>query len=497
MLIGAVPAAAADAPLNAIPWLSESLVMPEGAAPTPAEPRAAVAPPSAPISVQPLGRPSRDATGLYPAASVGLSDALWSNAEPEALLRLIAATPLLELPAARRLLTMLMLVEAAPPPGMPPDALLLARVDALLTRGALDPARALIDRAGPVSPALFRRLFDTALLAGNETRACDTLAASLELSASFEARVFCLARAGRWETAALTLEVAAALGRIPPANRDLLARFLDPDLFEGAPQAPQPEPMTPLQFRLLEAVGDHVPTGPLPLAFAQSDLRHIVGWKAQVEAGERLARAGVLDPNTLLGLYTARAPSASGGVWDRVAAIRALDTGLAAGDVAGTAQALEAAMAAMHHAGLDVPLAQMMAPRLARMALPPAATSRSYELALISDGGEAFLPPPAGLDLPQRLRVAAALAAGMAPAASARPALAAALHAGISAEPGVPALAPGDTGTALLEALRHLRPGPSVDPDDAERALKALRRAGFETLARHAALQIWLLDDRG
>ena len=55
------------------------------------------------------------------------------------------------------------------------------------------------------------------------------------------------------------------------------------------------------------------------VAFAQADMRDNTGWKAQLEAAERLARNGVLDPNQLLGLYTEEKAAASGGVWDRVA----------------------------------------------------------------------------------------------------------------------------------------------------------------------------------
>ena len=71
----------------------------------------------------------------------------------------------------------------------------------------------------------------------------------------------------------------------------------------------------------------------LPLAFTYADLSDNAGWKAQIEAAERLSRAGAIAPNLLLGLYTSQKPAASGGVWDRVAAFQGLDTAVAKGDV--------------------------------------------------------------------------------------------------------------------------------------------------------------------
>ena len=47
----------------------------------------------------------------------------------------------------------------------------------------------------------------------------------------------------------------------------------------------------------LEAIGTPLPTAPLPLAFAHSDLRHTAGWKARIEAAERLVRTGAVSAN--------------------------------------------------------------------------------------------------------------------------------------------------------------------------------------------------------
>jgi hypothetical protein len=502
----------ADAPLSAIPWLSETLDRPEPA------PRAAARPPdpnpgtvsgtgqapdgarplpapSGDITVTQLGAPDRAATGLMSARRAGLPEDLWQGTDPDKLARLLREMPIHDQPALREAVSRLVLLEAAPPRGAR-DALLLARIDALLIRGALEPAQALLERAGPDTPDLFRRWFDILLLSGTEDRACATLAAKPELSPNYETRVFCLARGGRWHTAALTLETATALGRVSPEMRDRLARFLDPEIFEGEPMPPPPDPLTPLDFRLLEAVGEPVPTSHLPLAFAQTDLRHIIGWKSQIEAAERLAKSGALSVNRLLGIYTARQPAASGGVWDRVAAIQALDIAITAGQPDTVAARLPAAADAMRAAGLEAVLAEMFGPRLSRLDLPPQSAQAAHALALIA-GAPTRLPATA---LTGRLAFATALAAGTPPAAAAPDALASALHAGLRQDTVpdryAPLVARGQWGEALLRALATLADGALTDPVDAGDAIALMRLAGLDDLARQAAVEILLLDPR-
>lgn len=488
------------APLSAIPWLSDTLYrggVTQPAAPLP--PAATAANPAtapatrAAITVTPLDSPDRAATGLMAPARAGLPADLWQGSTPADLADRLRAMPLHRHPALADAFARLVLVEAAPPRGAG-DALLLARIDALLLRGALEPARALLERAGPDTPDLFRRWFDILLLEGTEDRACASLAAKPDLSPNYETRVFCLARGGRWHTAALTLETATALGRITPEMRDLLARFLDPDLFEGDPLPPLPGPVTPLLFRLLEAVGEPVPTQNLPLAFAQTDLRHIIGWKAQIDAAERLAQAGALDPNRLLGIYTARAPAASGGVWDRVAALQALDIALVAGQPDRVAARLPAAVDAMRAAGLEAVLAQMFGARLVRLDLPPQSAATARALALIA--GEPV--PVRGDGLDPRLAFATALARTEPPQVAAPDALASALQAGLALDrlPDryAPLVARKRLGEALLAALDALAAGRAADPANAGDAIALLRHAGLDTLARQAAVQILLMD---
>jgi len=511
-----------SAPLSAIPWLSETLQAP----PSPV-PRRMPSAPGTPsggsatqgtgaqgggIEVTPINPPDRGATGLLSPRSAGLPADLWSGSDAAALAQTIRAMPRLGHPALQDLFEALLLIEADPPPGAG-EAFLLARVDALLMRGALDPAQALLERAGPDTPELFRRWFDVLLLGGTEDRACAVLAAKPDLSPNYATRIFCLARAGRWYTAALMLETATALGAIDGPTRDRLARFLDPEIFEGEPSPPLPDPVTPLDFRLLEAVGEPVPTGRLPVAFAHDDLRHVIGWKAQIEAAERLARVGALPVNRLLGIYTARLPAASGGVWDRVALVQSLDIALTARNADDVARLLPQAEEAMHAAGLDAVFAGLFAPRLTRIDLPPGSAAQVARLALVSNTGAAFTVDPIDaaptadapdqppLEMPADLVFAAALARGDTPAVAAPTPLAAAVRRGLQSD-SVPdryagRIAADQLGAALLDALGVLGEGMGADPVDAGDAVALLRHAGLDETARHVALQVLLLDLRG
>ncbi len=260
----------------------------------------------------------------------GLPRNLWGLGRTDEIVALIGGERADTLPALQSLLTTLMLAEADPPG----DAggrgvLLLARLDKLLSAGALEQAAALLDAAGSTEPELFRRRFDVALLTGTEDSACAMMRETPQIAPTFPARVFCLARSGDWNAAALTLRTAQALGFVTEEEDALLSRFLDPDLYEGEPPLQKPAKPTPLVWRMFEAIGEPLPTNTLPLAFAQAELRDTAGWKAQIEAAERLARSGAIAPNRLMGLYTDRKPAASGGVWDRVAG--GADAGCGAG----------------------------------------------------------------------------------------------------------------------------------------------------------------------
>lgn len=502
----AVGEAAAEAPLSAIDWLSKSVTLPASSQISPET--AASGATTGTVTVTVLGGPAPDATGLLSPGVTGLPRALWGMGQTDAIAAAITAERAEALPTLQALMTTLLLAEADPPP----DAggrgvLLLARIDKLLEMGALEPAAALLQASGAGTVDLFRRSFDVALLTGTEDQACAQMQASPDLAPTFPARIFCLARAGDWNAAALTLRTAQALGYVSADEDALLSRFLDPAISEEDGDLDLPAHPTPLIWRMFEAIGQPLPTSALPLAFAHAELREQAGWKAQIEAAERLARAGAIDPNQLLGIYTARLPAASGGVWDRVEAFQHFDAALTAtahttppkAPTSAVAQALPLVWARMLEAELEVPFAALYAEDLMQLALNDAAGALAFRVVLLSpryeqaarkrvpaDANEAFLIGLARGTL-QGVALPDSMARAIAPAFL-RPA----------PPPEVAAmLAENRLGEALLWAIERIGSGVQGDLRGVTDGLSLLRHVGLEDVARRTALELVLLERRG
>ena len=499
------PAAAAEAgrPLSAIDWLSRSVETP---AAEPGEdapgPETATDPPDATqerlppkISARPLGPPEPETGGLVAAGDLGLPGDLWGASTAEDIALRLARLPD-NLPAtARDLLRRVLIVrQDSPAQGDDLDILLKARVDALLEMGALDAARLLLGARPPEDAELFRRWFDIALLTGAETEACRWLAERPDLSPTYPARIFCLARNGDWHVAALTLGTAESLGILSPEEDALLARFLDPELFDAVP--PPPRRPTPLLFRLYEAAGDRLPTLALPLAFAHADLAPILGWKARLEASERLARAGVLGPGDLFDVYSERGAAASGGVWDRVRAVADLNRKVEAGSARPRDYAR--AFDAMDRAGLGAVFAQGYR-RLPEAGGESARTRRSL-LRMAAYQGRPSVPPAyVDPDAPEDAFLAA-LVAGDPSGAPAPSPLSRAIRDGFLRQRADGPLADLEAadrkGEALLLALGWIGEANAGDPDRLAEALALLRRLGLDDTARRIAVDLLIEAER-
>lgn len=496
-------ATAQDAPMSAIDWLSQSVAATPVALPAPAPQEPAVSTGAAPesITVTPLGGTTLDALGLTPAQRAGLPKGLWGETPALELAAMIRAERVDALPAIQSLLYSLLLAELDPPLDADGSGqVFLARVDKLLDLGALDPALALLELPDNPAPEPFRRWFDVALLIGQEDRACETMRETPQVAPTFPARIFCIARGGDWNAAALTLSTGEALGHIDADTGTLLARFLDPELADGAADLPLPARPSPLVLRLMEAVGQPMSTTTLPLAFAQSDLRSNSGWKTRAEAGERLARSGAIGPNLLLGLYTEREPAASGGVWDRIAAVQALETALSGSDPNAVGDAMHPAWEQMVQAELEVPFAALYGERLAALPLKGSDAQLAFRIGLLSpgyetvaasrapqDGVEAFLIGLARGDVARTVQpdqMGAAIRAAFAQDAELSPDYA-------------PLFTGNRLGEALLMAIDDVTEGARGDLRRVTAGLTALRKAGLETVARRASLELMLLERRG
>lgn len=488
--------------MSAIDWLSRSVSAPAVLPPAVGGPGAGdgLGAPSD-IAVSVLGAQSLDALGIVPATVSGLPRDLWAGTTAEDAARLLGAEPLDTLPALQSLLYTLLLAETDPPAGADPHgALFLARVDRLLDLGALDEAQALLELTDLNTPELFRRYFDVALLLGQEDRACKKLQVLPEVAPTFPTRIFCLARAGDWNAAALTLRTAEALNFVSAEQSALIERFLDPDLADGAAPLPPPTRPSPLVWRMMEAIGQPMPTNTLPVAFAQGDLRTNTGWKSRIEAGERLARTGALPPNRLLGLYTEARPAASGGVWDRAAAVQALEAALAAKDKDAVARALPAAWQAMAAAELEEPLARLFGRDVAALPLVGEAAATAFRLGLLSESYEAVASAhrPADAEETFLQGLARGQPGGLPTPSSLGRAIAAAFAEPAPVPQDLAALASRQRlGEAVLAAIQRVTDGTMGDLRGVTEGLALFRSVGLEDVARRTALQLLLLERRG
>jgi hypothetical protein len=447
------------------------------------------------VAVAPLGIGKPRQIGLVPANVTGLPTSLWQGSNVTKITALLDRLPELEMPAAQALLYTLLLAEVDAPGGISAagDTLALARVKKLVKLGALDPALSLIEQSGvPTSAAHFDLWMQISLLTGTEDRACGVLRGSPHLTKDLSTRIFCAARDGKWENAALTFGSAQALGLLPPEKLALIDRFLHPDAFEGSPLLPAPRVMDPLSFRLFETIGEAFPTRMLPRAYAVADLRDLAGWKSQIEAAERLTRAGALPDNRLLGLYTERQAAASGGVWDRVAAVQRFETALTTRNSEAVGKTLPGAWRAMQDAGLEIAFSSLFYEDLVPIELSGRASVIATNVALLSADYEQTAAKAKLSSL--ATQIATGQVTGHRPNDPIRAAL---FDAFIDAKPRADLVAMAQQsrlGEGILHILRLMHDGAQGDANAMRDALATLRALGLEDIARRAALQTIVLD---
>lgn len=494
-------------PLSAIDWLSQSVAS-SAAQDTGGLALAIDEPPVTseggalpePVSTSALDGPAPDAVGLIPPLISGLPRDLWGAGRTLEIAERLVAHPDDDLPALRQLfLTMLLAEVAAPADAAGKGELLRVRIDKLLALGALEQAAALIEAAGATTPEMFRRAFDVALLTGAEDRACTAMGKAPHLAPTVPARIFCLARSGDWDTAALTLHSAEAVGEISSDQATLLARFLDPDLFEGDPVPPAPDPVTPLDWKIYEAIGEPLATEGLPVAFSYAETGPKAGWKAQIEAAERLTRGGTIAPNMILGLYTERDPAASGGVWDRADAFQRFEKALKSGNADQIAAALPVVWTRMQEAELEVPFAVLFGKALIDVPLDGDAAAIALRVALLSPylASAAQRMKPDGPVENFLVGLARDDVTGLIPPDSLGRAIATAFRSPALPEEGRVLLDENRKGEAILVAIDSIARGVQGDLRGVTEGLSLLRAAGLEDVARRTALELMILERRG
>lgn len=490
------------APLSAIDWLSDVVSGEAAALPKRAQGGSddvATSASASQVTTMALGQLKLDAVGLLSRETTGLPADFWMRSSVKDLVPTLRNMRSDLPPPLSQFLTTLLLAELPAPVDSSAGAeMFLARVDKFLDLGALDQAQALLARAGPTRPEVFGRWFDVSLLTGQEDAACASMRQTPAVAPTYQARILCLARTGDWDAAVLTLNTGKTLGVISDKEDALLARFLDPELAEGAPFLPVPDRITPLNYRMHEAIGEPLSLGGLPQAFAYRGLSPTNGWKARLSAAERLARTGAVSPDMLFSLYTERRPAASGGVWDRARAIQDMDAALVSAEPDKIGEALPRAMRAMRSAGLEHAFAQSYGRKLLDLSLTGEAQTAAARAAFMSKDYELAANGPLSAGVPE---LWSAVAKGQLDGRSSEDALEAAIISGFNAKAPpaefVPLIDDRRLGEAALKAIALLADGPRSDPADIEHGLATLNLLGFSDVARQTALHMLLSRPRG
>jgi hypothetical protein len=279
----------------------------------------------------------------------------------------------------------------------------------------------------------------------------------------------------------------------------LLSRFLDPDLFEGEPVPPAPNPVTPLDWMIYAAIGEPLPTEGLPIAFSYAELSPRAGWKAQVEAAERLTRAGTIPPNVILGLYTERDPAASGGVWDRVKAFQDFEAAMTAQDAARVSVTLPVVWARMQEAELEAPFATLFGKALLDLPLQGEAAAIAFRVGLLSPYAEvvARQHQPVSAEDTFLMALAAGDVKGVVPPDSLGRAISAAFRTPTPSTDAQALLDGNRKGEAIIVAIDNIGRGVQGDLRGVTEGLSLLRLVGLESVARRTALELMILERRG
>jgi len=466
---------AQNAPLSAIDWLDEKYTPADTSQPKDLEP---IVEPE--IQVVPLEDISRNSVGLLPARVTGLPSHLWRESQSNALETLLNEFPAKHNPIIHSFLFNLLLTEAdAPVEDQRKHAFLKARIRKLIDLGAVDAAHAMLERAAPLPPSLVPLLFELSLYDTSIEPACDPV---LELGPNYPdaaARIYCLARRGDWLTATLVLDASEALGEFTGRTAALFHVYLETETEDEIDANLPPNlRVSALDYRLYDAIGLPLTPDLLPRAFAVSDLSGDNGWRAQLISAERLAQTGAIGDNRFLGIYSVNTPSASGGIWDRVAAFQALELALKTGD--DVAVSLDLAWSKFYRTDLAQTFANIFAEDVVKAGLT---TPAAIDVILMSNRYDAA---------PETNDFRTLVAHGIMPVT---PPLSPTKRAVYDAftKPRIPfvveqMIAQGRLGEAILATLIQLDKGSAGDVRDLHESLSTLKLIGLEDLARRAAI---------
>ena len=486
----------AETPLSAIDWLNK--LKPKSQNTVLRQDNAGLEPPISPnahlpnIQVSNLSEIRVDAVGLLPPSVTGLPLTIWHDSTTADLNRLLDDMPIGSNPTIQSLLFRLLLAEGyAPYDSNDSFSFFLARINKLVEYGAVEPALALLKRAEPLPAQLVPSLFELSMLSEEMSPACEQV---LKLGRNYPedgARIYCHALRGDWLTAQLMLETTAALGTIGLRQEALFHLFLETNEHDPiTAQLPPSSAPTTLDFRLYEAIGEPLSPSSLPRKFVVSNLSGDHGWKAQLEAAERLKISGALADNRFLGIFTKRQPPASGGIWDRVALIQKFDHAIKEGSIVLAQAALHELVKGQNFPALAGPASRLFARKLAMLRLDQAEMTLAYKLSLLTPEYETAAYRLKAIN--DHYGIEIATATGNFSTFKPNTALEETIYQGF-VQPRIPyaiktLLEQGKLGEVILTSIVQFYKGEAGDLQDMMDALSTLRLIGLEETARRAIL---------
>jgi hypothetical protein len=246
---------------------------------------------------------------------------------------------------------------------------------------------------------------------------------------------------------------------------------------------------------LRRAIGTPLPVTTLPLAYATTALTPDNGWKTQIDAALRLARAGSLSSNRLLDVMTANIPSASGGVWELAATWQSLDIPVTIRNPSAVSRALPAAWVEARKAGVQTAMTDLYSNALKDLPLTGAAQITRAEMMLLSPIYESALAEDIkGTDLV----FARSVATGKPIASLAGNLLERVIVNGFAKNTLSPnateLLSRGKLGETLVRAIVTAEQAAIGDLRDISQVIALLRHTGLESTARQLGLNLLLID---
>ncbi|MHA1537240.1 MAG: hypothetical protein ACTSUD_06770 [Alphaproteobacteria bacterium] len=269
--------------------------------------------PAAGMRIQSLDRLNPDSVGVLDDDKGGLGAALWQGSSRATVAGLLARMPLqYRSPTLRDLAIRLLLTRAAAPPGLVVgESLVAKRLDRLYRMGEIDHAAALL-KATPSTLGGARLAVieaNVGFLKGDAKGACRAVRRHLATRATLEMRralIVCRALEKDGDGAVLGLNLLREEGAIPGESWEKLVEAVAYSRglrLRSLAQA-GPTHLILAGAAKLRLPADAIDTGDTGV-LKQLALSAATPIASRLAAGEKLARAGILSPRALAGIYAA------------------------------------------------------------------------------------------------------------------------------------------------------------------------------------------------